>query len=80
MWPRIGNNVDVYSGVDNSPITPTVLHAHQLLSTEFAMSLVSCRLADDPNHYYAVGTAILNPEESEPKQVRKRKRYNMIKI
>nr|XP_026490966.1 DNA damage-binding protein 1 [Vanessa tameamea] len=47
-----------------------VLHAHQLLSTEFAMSLVSCRLADDPNHYYAVGTAILNPEESEPKQGR----------
>ncbi|KPI95266.1 DNA damage-binding protein 1 [Papilio xuthus] len=47
-----------------------VLHAHQLMTSEFAMSLVSCRLGDDPNHYYAVGTAILNPEESEPKQVR----------
>ncbi|XP_050685105.1 DNA damage-binding protein 1 isoform X1 [Leptidea sinapis] len=47
-----------------------VLHAHQLGAGEFAMSLVSCRLADDPAHYYVVGTAILNPEESEPKQGR----------
>ncbi|CAH2046047.1 unnamed protein product, partial [Iphiclides podalirius] len=47
-----------------------VLHAHQLMTSEFAMSLVSCKLGDDPNHYYAVGTAILNPEESEPKQGR----------
>ncbi|KAL0819945.1 hypothetical protein ABMA28_007945 [Loxostege sticticalis] len=47
-----------------------VLHAHQLMPNEFAMSLVSCRLSDDPNHYYAVGTAIVNPEESEPKQGR----------
>ncbi|XP_072930200.1 DNA damage-binding protein 1 [Epargyreus clarus] len=47
-----------------------VLHAHQLMATEFAMSLVSCKLGDDPNHYYAVGTALLNPEESEPKQGR----------
>lgn len=39
------------------------------MASEFAMSLVSCRLGDDPGHYYAVGTAILNPEESEPKQV-----------
>lgn len=39
------------------------------MPNEFAMSLVSCRLSDDPNHYYAVGTAIVNPEESEPKQV-----------
>ncbi|XP_026318053.1 DNA damage-binding protein 1 [Hyposmocoma kahamanoa] len=47
-----------------------VLHAHQLMAGEFAMSLVSCRLGDDPAPYYAVGTAILNPEESEPKQGR----------
>ncbi|XP_045776166.1 DNA damage-binding protein 1 [Maniola jurtina] len=47
-----------------------VLHAHQLQPCEFAMALVSCRLAEDPNHYYAVGTAIINPEESEPKQGR----------
>ncbi|XP_075983007.1 DNA damage-binding protein pic [Anticarsia gemmatalis] len=47
-----------------------VLHAHQLMTSEYAMSLVSCKLGDDPNHYYAVGTAYLNPEESEPKQGR----------
>ncbi|KAJ8724163.1 hypothetical protein PYW07_008143 [Mythimna separata] len=47
-----------------------VLHAHQLITNEYAMSLVSCKLGDDPNYYYAVGTAILNPEESEPKQGR----------
>lgn len=47
-----------------------MLHAHQLMASEFAMSLVSCRLGDDPHHYFAVGTAILNPEESEPKQGR----------
>ncbi|GBP22857.1 DNA damage-binding protein 1 [Eumeta japonica] len=47
-----------------------VLHAHQLPASEFAMSLVSCRLGDEPHHYYAVGTALLNPEEAEPKQGR----------
>ncbi|CAB3248582.1 unnamed protein product [Arctia plantaginis] len=47
-----------------------VLHALQLMTNEFAMSLVSCKLGDDPNYYYAVGTAFLNPEESEPKQGR----------
>ncbi|KAG7298167.1 DNA damage-binding protein 1 [Plutella xylostella] len=47
-----------------------VMHAHQLQTSEFAMSLISCRLGDDPRHYYAVGTAILNPEEAEPKQGR----------
>ncbi|XP_063367200.1 DNA damage-binding protein 1 [Cydia amplana] len=47
-----------------------VLHAHQLISTEYATCLVSCKLGEDSNHYYAVGTAIVNPEESEPKQGR----------
>lgn len=47
-----------------------VMHAHQLMTSEYAMSLVSCRLGEDPAHYYAVGTAIVNPEEAEPKQGR----------
>lgn len=47
-----------------------VLHAHQLMTSEYAMSLVSCKLGDDPHHYYAVGTAFLSPEESEPKSGR----------
>jgi hypothetical protein len=33
------------------------------------MSLVSCKLGDDPNPYFAVGTSVVNPEEAEPKQV-----------
>lgn len=48
-----------------------VLHAHQLMASEFVLSLLSCKLGDDPTYYYAVGTAMLNPEESEPKQVKK---------
>ena len=31
------------------------------------MSLQSCKLGDDPNPYYVVGTGTANPEESEPK-------------
>lgn len=47
-----------------------VLHAHQLLPNEFAISLISARLGDDPNTYYIVGTAMVHPEEAEPKQGR----------
>jgi DNA damage-binding protein 1 len=44
-----------------------VLHAHQFMQTEYAMSLMSAKLGDDPNTYYIVGTAIVNPEEADPK-------------
>lgn len=47
-----------------------VLHAHQFMQTEFAMSLMSAKLGDDPNTYYIVGTAIVNPEEPDPKMGR----------
>jgi DNA damage-binding protein 1 len=47
-----------------------VLHAHQFMQCEYALSLVSTRLGDDSNTYYIVGTALVNPEESEPKQGR----------
>lgn len=46
-----------------------VLHAYQFVSCEYATSLVSCKLGNDPNHYFAVGTAYVNPDEAEPKQV-----------
>lgn len=49
---------------------PTVLHAHQFLQNEYALSLVSCRLGKDPNTYFIVGTAMVYPEEAEPKQGR----------
>lgn len=44
-----------------------VLHAHQFMQTEYALSLMSAKLGDDPNTYFVVGTAFVNPEESEPK-------------
>lgn len=44
-----------------------VVHAHTFMQTEYAMSLVSCKLGDDSTPYYVVGTSFINPEESEPK-------------
>lgn len=40
------------------------------MQTEYALSLLSCKLGDDPTTYYVVGTALVNPEESEPKHGR----------
>lgn len=48
----------------------SVLHAHQFLPSEYALSLVSCRLGKDPSVYFIVGTAMVYPEEAEPKQGR----------
>ena len=47
-----------------------VLHAHQLLPNEFATSLISTTLGDDPTTYYVVGTAMVYAEEAEPNQGR----------
>ena len=47
-----------------------VLHAHTLMPNEFATSLISAKLGEDPNTYYIVGTAMVYPEEAEPKQGR----------
>ena len=34
---------------------------------EYATSILSCKLGTDPNTYYIVGTAMVYPEEAEPK-------------
>lgn len=47
-----------------------VLHAHQFMQTEYAMSIVSARLGNDSSTYYIVGTANVLPDESDPKQGR----------
>ena len=47
-----------------------VTHAHQLMDNEYAISLTSCQLANDSNTYYCVGTAMVYPEEPEPKEGR----------
>lgn len=48
----------------------SVLHAHQFLPSEYALSMVSCRLGKDSSVYFIVGTAMVYPEEAEPKQGR----------
>lgn len=65
-----GQEVEVHSLLVIDQHTFEVLHAHQLMQQEYAMSLISSnQLGSDINEYYIVGTAIVNPEESEPKQV-----------
>ncbi|XP_060805090.1 DNA damage-binding protein 1 [Amyelois transitella] len=64
------SDVEVHNLLIVDQHTFEVLHAHQLQANEYALSLISCRLGDDQQHYYAVGTALLQPEESEPKQGR----------
>lgn len=49
---------------------PAVLHGHQFLQNEYALSMVSCKLGRDPAVYFIVGTAMVYPEEAEPKQGR----------
>lgn len=40
------------------------------MPNEFATSLISAKLGEDPSTYYIVGTALVHPEEAEPKQGR----------
>lgn len=47
-----------------------ILHAHQLFPGEYALSLISSKFGEDPNTYFVLGTAVVNPEEGEPKQGR----------
>ncbi|XP_037103089.1 DNA damage-binding protein 1 [Syngnathus acus] len=65
-----GDEVEVHSLLVVDQHTFEVLHAHQFLPSEYALSLVSCRLGKDPSVYFVVGTAMVYPEEAEPKQGR----------
>lgn len=62
-----GHEVEVHNLLVIDQNTFEVLHAHQFQPTEFALSLMSARLGDDPNTYYVVGTALVNPDEPDPK-------------
>ena len=44
-----------------------VVHCHQLMQSEYATSVLSCKMGSDPTPYYVVGTGFVHPEESEPK-------------
>ncbi|KAK2188211.1 hypothetical protein NP493_140g03066 [Ridgeia piscesae] len=65
--PIFGDEVEVHSLLVLDQHTFEVLHAHHLMPNEFATSLISAKLGDDPNTYYIVGTAMVYPEEAEPK-------------
>ncbi|TRY96321.1 hypothetical protein DNTS_021823 [Danionella cerebrum] len=65
-----GEELEVHSLLVVDQHTFEVLHAHQFLQSEFALSMVSCRLGRDPAIYFIVGTAMVYPEEAEPKQGR----------
>ncbi|KAL3841910.1 hypothetical protein ACJMK2_019999 [Sinanodonta woodiana] len=65
-----GDEIEVHCLLIIDQHTFEVLHAHHLLPNEFATSLTSAKLGDDPNTYYIVGTAMVHPEEAEPKQGR----------
>ncbi|XP_061415888.1 DNA damage-binding protein 1 [Lethenteron reissneri] len=65
-----GEETEVHSLLVIDQHTFEVLHAHQFLPSEYALSIVSCRLGKDPTTYFVVGTAMVYPEEAEPKQGR----------
>lgn len=62
-----GQEIEMYNLLIIDQNTFEVLHAHQFTQCEYVLSLVSAKLGDDPNTYYLVGTAFVNPEEPEPK-------------
>lgn len=43
-----------------------VLHAHQFPDNEFAATILSARLGDDPTPYLIIGTALVVPNEVTP--------------
>jgi DNA damage-binding protein 1 len=63
----IGQETEVHNLLVVDQHTFEVHHCHQLTPCEYALSMVSAKLGDDPRTYYIVGTALVNPEESEPK-------------
>ena len=65
-----GEEQEVHSFLIVDQHTFEVIHSHQLMQQEFAASVLSCKLGDDPCPYYVVGTAFINPEEAEPKSGR----------
>ena len=62
-----GTETEVYSLLIIDQHTFEVLHAHQFMQQEYAISLISCQLGNDPAPYYVVGTGLVSPEDSEAK-------------
>lgn len=67
---EIGQDVEIHNLLIIDQHTFEVLHAHTLIPNEYAMSLLSTKLGEDPTSYFIVGTALVNPDETEPKMGR----------
>ncbi|KAH9372440.1 hypothetical protein HPB48_012863 [Haemaphysalis longicornis] len=67
---RLGQEVEVHNLLIINQHTFEVLHAHRFRDNEYAMSIVSTRLGDDPTDYYVVGTATILPDEPDAKHGR----------
>nr|DBA17370.1 TPA: hypothetical protein GDO54_002833 [Pyxicephalus adspersus] len=65
-----GEEIEVHNLLIIDQHTFEVLHTHQFLQNEYTLSLVSCKLGKDPSTYFVVGTAMVYPDEAEPKQGR----------
>ncbi|XP_044745823.1 DNA damage-binding protein 1 [Coccinella septempunctata] len=68
--PEYGQEVEVHNLLIVDQHTFEVLYAYQLMPQEYGMSIMSCQLGNDPNIYYVVAAATVNPEENQPKQGR----------
>lgn len=66
---EFGHEVEIHNLLIIDQNTFEVLHAHQLMQSEYALSLISAKLGDDPNTYFVVGTGLVNPDEPEPKVI-----------
>lgn len=62
-----GHEVEIYNLLVIDQNTFEILHAHHFMQTEYVLSIISARLGDDPNTYFIVGTALVNPDETDPK-------------
>lgn len=64
---EFGHEVEIYNLLIIDQNTFEVLHAHHFMQTEYVLSIISAKLGEDQNTYFVVGTALVNPDESEPK-------------
>lgn len=62
--------VETFSLLIINQHTFEVLHAHQFMPTENAVSILSSKLGESDEEYFIVGTAFVNSDEPEPKQGR----------
>ena len=63
----IDSEVEVYNFLIIDQHTFEILHAHQFMPQECAISLISTKLGDDPSVYFVVGTCFINLVDKEPK-------------